>query len=461
MPLSSTQPPTSTMELASPMQVLPSELLIEIFVFCTYNDAFFPLTLGSVCKLWRETVEFSPRIWQRISMADEGSIIRSRFLARTWASKSKPLPFDVDINAECADMILPLLAPLLPSISRWRHFTLTGEREEERTLLVSEEPATPCTDLVINFADYDSDDDETEGRATFTRQYPTSDRYTMTVWVHEIPASTILMPLDFTNLTIFECVFTGQHTHPLAVIDFLSVCPQLEAFYFWGWTHEDASLTTAPPTVHLPNLKTMTLKSTCMTRSLLTSIHAPSLTQLYLAHLNVDFQLPPYYSEDGDSEDEANDPSQSPSSDHATGMGLRTFLSRSRPALRVLEMDFSDMRTKDFRFVFSRLDVLEEFLIVASDMSDKVINLLKPYESCDSPVRVRLPNLKKLALYNCQRLSGDAIVEAVSARAEYTDANASSKLQTVSQVEVVDCEGFTSRHGQTLAKTLGNRLRLH
>jgi len=126
-----------------------------------------------------------------------------------------------------------------------------------------------------------------------------------------------------------------------------------------------------------------------------------------------------------------------------------------------LEMDFSDMRTKDFRFVFSHLNRLQEFLIVASDMSNKVVNFLKPYPSRkDGSMRLRLPKLRKLTLYNCQRLSGDAIVDALSARVDYTDANATAALTTVSRVDIVDCDAFTSRHGQVLGKTLGNRLRL-
>jgi hypothetical protein len=143
-------------------------------------------------------------------------------------------------------------------------------------------------------------------------------------------------------------------------------------------------------------------------------------------------------------------------------MGLRSLITRCNPPIRVLEMDFSDMRTKDFIFVFSRLQTLQEFMIVASDMSDTVINLLKPYRrQMDRDGRtdewvVRLPRLRRFELFNCQRLIGAAIVEAFSERVIFTDQNLSD---TLSEVSVVNCDGFTTDHGHALSKVLGSRLR--
>lgn len=189
--------------------------------------------------------------------------------------------------------------------------------------------------------------------------------------------------------------------------------------------------------------------------------------------------------EEGDSDDEAGDFSQSPWSDHATGMGLRNLIRRSNPPLQVLEMDYADMRTKDFLWCFDRLDTLIEFRIVASDMSDKVIQLLAPYHVNErprsvgswsseqdelvehvgnlwplEPPRVRLPRLTALEFWNCQRLTGDAVVAAIGARVRYTDQvadrNAYSKL---SDVAVIGCADFLPRHADRLVPVLGVRLR--
>lgn len=210
-------------------------------------------------------------------------------------------------------------------------------------------------------------------------------------------------------------------------------------------------------------LNTLQLRSTCLARIILSCLYVPRLRYLELAHLNVDFELPlpgmddqaggvvEEVHEDGDSEDEANDFSQSPWSDRSTGMGLRTLMKRSNPPLKVLYMDFTDMRTKDFVWLFPKLQELEEFVIVASDMSDTVMRLLEPYHEKIGPAptfstpgggldddidllgaagpqhpvimvrKVRLPKLKKLELYNCHRLSGDTMVEVLLKRIRYTD----------------------------------------
>jgi len=121
-------------------------------------------------------------------------------------------------------------------------------------------------------------------------------------------------------------------------------------------------------------------------------------------------------------------------------------------------MDFCDMRTKDFRYVFDRLPLLEDFHIVASDMSDKVINLLRPIEPReDRVVCLRLPRLKRLRLTNCQRLSGKAIVEAVAARVKWTDKEYPD--YTLVDVIISGCEGFSQWDRHVLSTEIGNRLR--
>ena len=90
-------------------------------------------------------------------------------------------------------------------------------------------------------------------------------------------------------------------------------------------------------------------------------------------------------------------------------------------------MDYADMRTKDFLWCFDHLRTLQEFRIVASDMSDKVIMMLAPYRrqspqgELEDELHVRMPKLSALELWNCQRLSGDAVVDALGARVQYTD----------------------------------------
>lgn len=318
-----------------------------------------------------------------------------------------------------------------------------------------------CIDpLVIAILDPDQVDQVEEGAPRFTFTSAVAPWLTMNVWLSELPKAPSLKPLRFTSIVMNEHSFS-IHTQPRSILEFLSACPQLEAFFFTGWQHDDEVLGSPLPLVRLPNLQTLHLRSTCGTRSLLSFIDAPRLNELYLAHLNVDFQFSSndYLHEDGDSDDEANDFSRSKSSDHATGMGLRNLILRSDPPLRILDMDYSDMRTKDFRFIFSRLCTLEQFFIVASDMSDKVIELLRPFvPSRNEQVRVRLPRLKSLELTNCNELSGAVLLDVLSERVRLTDKMPSWEGNTLTEVVISECAGFKGQHAALLRKDLGDRL---
>jgi hypothetical protein len=195
-------------------------------------------------------------------------------------------------------------------------------------------------------------------------------------------------------------------------------------------------------------------------RILLSNLDTPRLENLFLSHNNIHYPLLASggAASDGGSDDEANDFSQSPSSDKATGIGLRKLLKRSSPPLRILNMDFSDMRTKDFQYVFDRLPCLEDFVIVGSDMSDKVVNLLRPVSCPDAetPSYVRLPRLRKLGLLNCLRMTGDTIVGAIQERVAWTDLH--TPVWTLVEVDVASCSGFHRAHLSQLQQSLGNRL---
>ncbi|KAJ7780596.1 hypothetical protein DFH07DRAFT_729230 [Mycena maculata] len=439
---------------------VPPEILIEIFALCTTSsDPLAPLHLASVSLLWRQIVQSSPRIWQHIYLDDRCSIASSHAQAALWTRQSFPLTFDVHIDiSQSSDLVLSLLSPLLPVMDRWRHFTMTGKREESVDMSGSMPHA--IDPLVVAIQDPDQLIDDGIPLLTFTSAPSTW--LTMNVWVAELPKAISLMPLRFTSVIISEQSL-WIYTQPRSVLNFLSACPQLEAFFFTGWHHDDERLSTPLPVVRLPMLQTLHLRTTCGQRSFLSSIDAPRLTELYLTQLNVDsFHFPPSGApEDGDSDDEARDYSRSPWSDRATGMGLRRLLQRSNPPLRVLDMDWSDMRTKDFRFCFDRLGALEQFFIVASDMSDRVISLLRPYVAPGGrEVRVCLPRLRRLELANCNELSGAAVLDTLGARVAVTDRLPAWEANTLSEVMITDCDGFKAHHASLLRKELGDRLSL-
>jgi len=437
---------------------LPPELLIEIFDYCVSTEPLVLLTLRQVCSLWWKLIETSPRLWQSIVL-DDVDVKFSERQAQLWTERSKPLKYDVELNIENPDYILPLLSPVLSSIDRWRRFVLSGKRNEE--IVMGEFDITPesLTHLHLHLHDFDQDDfDEEEPKIVFSPISPAQNvNFSLNIWVSTVPPPVILPPLRFVHVTIAEGGSVGPHTQPKFILEFLTACPELESFYFSGYPH-DGHVDGPIPLVNLPHLVTLHLKSTCFARTILSSLNTPRLEILYLSHLNVDFELYGQYNEEGDSEDQAHDYSQSPSSDRATGMGLRTLIKRCNPPLRVLEMDFCDMRTKDFIWVFDRLPLLEDFYIVASDMSNKVLSLLRPLPtSLIDGVGLRLPKLRRLRLFNCQRLSGKAIVHTLSQRVRWTDEE--DPENTLMDVTIWGCDGFSQSDHDALSTVLQNRLK--
>ncbi|KAI0352576.1 hypothetical protein OH77DRAFT_1408824 [Trametes cingulata] len=484
-----------------PICRLPPELLIHIFVSCSDapSDELTPVLLGQVCRYWRDVTYLSPRIWQRIYLYEHHPVSISHDQAAWWIYKSDPLPFDVRVETQTIDMILPLLSPVLSQMRRWRRCTISGAHEEEfdlsrhefdrgRDCLVDElnilvKGVSAISALGLN-ADSDASDDRPPS-SIFRVQEPSDGppELSMHLSVYALPLATVMKPIPVASLCITEFSLDVT-TDVVRMLNFLRCTPLLETLHFAGWPQEGEPILAGflfP--VRLPKLRILLLRSTCSVRAILSHLDAPALEELYLEHTNVDFELrtDPYVAaqyppEEGESDDEAHDFSQSPWSDHATGMGLRALLKRSRPPLQVLHMDYADMRTKDFRWCFDRLDRLREFRIVGSDMSDRVVGMLAPYrkrwlafglanlKEADDPRgswAVRLPSLTKLAIWHCQRVSGDALVEVLQERVRFTDRAAEEgRSDTMESVAIVGCSEFLFQHGQELGQTLGERLRI-
>ena len=518
------------------MERLPTELLVDVFTWCTHSDSLSAFTLSNVCQRWKTVTDNSPCLFQYIILDDRSfSFHLANRIANFYLSRSCGLPFDVDINVISRDSLLPLLSPFLNHLNRWRSCTIGGAKEEavhfgEFWDRGNGEPKLEELEIdVLDKAEVDAITENIQEQATAVgdppppstfKQYTislTSNLLYMTVIMSKLPSPLTLSPLRFVTLSIKESSSTLS-IRPDDLLRFLTVCPELEFFSFTGSmlelvvTLED--ILHPPPIVSLPRLRSLILHGTLATRIILSYLHVPALRELYLERLNVNYEFPvlnPYLPlpsrkvidpslvtpqssssgsqtsaselpsptenlqspsrsvafgfecalEDGDSDDDFSDFSQSPHSDHATGMGLRSLLSRSSPPLNVLEMDYADMRTKDFAWLFSRARSLTDFRIVASDMADRVVRMLAP----DANGIMLLPRLRSLELVNCQRLSGTAIVEAIRARARATDGHITdgrtADVFPLEDVAVLHCTNFTINDGLELAEVLGERFRFH
>ncbi|KAI6041383.1 hypothetical protein EDC04DRAFT_2669190 [Pisolithus marmoratus] len=460
--------------LGGPFSRLPTELFIQIFVLCGRSgEPFTPLNLGTVCKRWREVCISSPHVWQLIVVSTlSRSITSIRSQAELWISRSFPLSFDVHIELADCEALLPIISNFLPHIHRWRECNITFEGHTVwQAPLTNFSQSSQCLELQhlnVHLRTPVADDRNLDAENSFfSCRVNAVGQVSMEIATSYLPSPGSLNSLQFTSIDIGEgCLALAVQSPNL--LNFLRRCPNLERFAFRGVCYEEGVLARTPPVVALPRLHTLVLDSTCIQRSILSHLHLPALRALYLRQLNMDFSLDSYHvTEPGDSDDEARDFSQSPSSDHHTGMGMRKLISRSNPPLEILNMGLSDMRTKDFSWVFDRLPHLKQFAIVGSDMSDKVIRLLKPVpigrgegdlDGHQQEMRVRLPQLEILRLVSCQQFSGDALVDSLIARVRYTD-NITPN-QTLTRVVIASCNGFTPNHEEELFWHLRNRLRV-
>ncbi|KAG1776208.1 hypothetical protein EV702DRAFT_1111035 [Suillus placidus] len=456
----------------SPFTSLPPELLIEIFLTCSLTgDWHIPLTLSKVCCLWRDLIISSPCMWQIIVVLDSRRTMSSiRTQAELWVARSSPLPFNVVLKLTDFERLLPIMSCFLPNLARLMRCTVTYDGRTHETSLSDLTLSSPRRimhhlDILLKspFGDV-SGEDEDDIVIFFSCGSTTYRHISMKVATTKLPHAEMVNPLLFTSLDISETAFEHSVRSP-DLLRFLAHCPNLEHLYFHGLCNDEGTLVAPPPAIALPRLHTLLLEEICNQRSILSHLFLPALRELHLRHINVDYPLEPYYvPEEGDSDDESHDFSQSPHSDLHTGMGLRKLLSRSRPPLEVLDMDLSDMRTKDFRWVFDKLPDLKQFSIVGSDMSDSVVALFVPFVVGDGNgdgqdgerMGVRLPQLSVLKMYSCQQLSGDALVKALRARVHYTDH--ATPDATLATVVISNCNDFTAGNAQELSWDLHDRL---
>ena len=283
-----------------------------------------PLTLASVSHLFREVVRSSPRIWQLISLDDQPTISASHTQADLWLARSAPLAFDVELKLQCSDTLLPLLSPFLSSINRWRYCWISGAIEERLKLSNLFHPGFVPVLHYLNVVIQSLEDsaDTSYKSPTFYScgaSSQTPQHISMNVSVATLPSAEFLTPMQFTALNIAEQSLE-VYLQPAQLLDFLDMCPLLEEFYFSGGLHDEVFTKERPDVVHLPHLRILLIRNTCFQRTILSGLDAPSLGELYLQNLNLDFELRRHSAvEEGDSDEEDPDYSRSPWSDHHTG----------------------------------------------------------------------------------------------------------------------------------------------
>ncbi|KAI5826367.1 hypothetical protein K523DRAFT_281194 [Schizophyllum commune Tattone D] len=460
---------------------LPAELLIEILERCALNDPSSPPTLARVSSAFHAIVHGTPSLWQYMELRDDDHNIQSyQHKAKMWMAKSSPHPFEVDLYIERAtDNILPLLHPIIPQLYRCRRVSIKGKRKEDYVFDTGGLVPPHAGKIVIAMRggaeDEEDDADLLSGlaqpvRTFYQSQFSDTDCLSLYIRLTSLPhILPHLTPPD--ALAGIEALTIGTAWHgpgcvaPKLVLHLLRCFPRLRSFTYLG--RIDPALIQAPdtdlPLVRMPHLTYLRLSSICSTRLLIAHLAAPALEDCVLESLNIDPSVTDggeifaadYLTHFGDAGQEEgaqipDDPSQSPWSDWSTGRGIRALWANEPfSALRILEMDYADMRSRDFRFVFARLDRLETFKLVASDMSDRVFRWLAPSPDDDLPGTsehgVFLPSLRNLNLIKCNRLSADVIVDVLTRRMVYCRLAQADKLSlpyALEEIHLVEMLGF-------------------
>lgn len=447
------------------VKALPAELLEEIFTFAAHEEALSLVNVLCVNRQWNEVVTASPRTWQYISLdAKTRSISSLHGQARLWIERSAPLPYYIQVDIEDVNACYPALSPFVTSLDRWASLTYVWCGRSYPV----DVPKLPSEifALGINVRDpeaWQPAPDTAEEDIDFTQFMPWFNPHIFLFTMSKLPQPEEVVLVHLTELTIAESS-SLELVRPDDILQFVSAFPQITRLVLHLFAQDVRTSDVLPPVVTLPSLKHLEILNTFAPRLFLSRLNTPELRALRLVNLNVHHTLTGGFdiADDGDSSDEAGDFSQSPWSDHGIGMGLRSLLRRSRPPLEILDMDYADMRTKDFRWCFDHLTTLRAFRIVGSDMSDKVVGLLRPYSqhSEDGAAKravLRMPNLSRLDLTGCLRVTGDAVVATLRAREWFI--NNTPDATRLKEVMVVRCPGVDTDHDDALEDLLGARFR--
>ena len=127
-------------QLCPIVRKLPPDIMSIIFEFCipyfadnhtfayTKDDTTIPLSLGAICRYWRDIAWSTPRLWSSLLVCVPYDDSRMAIgLAQEWLSRSGQLPLTIRIISlsESGDAILPLANIVNQYSARWSKLDLS------------------------------------------------------------------------------------------------------------------------------------------------------------------------------------------------------------------------------------------------------------------------------------------------------------------------------------------------
>ena len=397
----------STLTLA---RRLPPELLGHIFQHCVYVYPFAPLVLSQVCASWRSAAHGTPGIWSVLFI----DCLRPWSVERTahWISMSgSHIPLHIDLYPH--DISLgAVMRILIPHAPRWKTLNIDASHpsyvQGVLEIIQAEECKLSVLDtLQLTFAESNQPLDI---RRTFAdRQCPRL----RTIRLRSELLSLVHLPSHITTLSLVSlnpCLSTRTH---LQIIQQLRNLPELQSFYL---DLPEECYPHGPPSsagdaiLVMQDLQTVILKGEYFTYGILAHLTLPSLRHLGLRELDRASGTP------------------------AIGSTFLEMVARSSPPIKILELHGTQLTDDDLIRCFIYLPTLEELILHDSDISDEVFHYLcSPTINGDTPGSWICPQLKRLDLRWCWRLSGRVLTELVSSRL------ISSETCSITEVVVICC----------------------
>ncbi|KAI0301841.1 hypothetical protein B0F90DRAFT_254506 [Multifurca ochricompacta] len=390
----------------------PDDVLALIFEHCAASGwANAPLIASHVCSKWRRA-SFSPRVWSHIYLTNDSLDPVAK--TRLWLSRALQSPLRITVGVQVLDpYLLNAFDLILDHASQWRTLTLTTRFVQQAVDVL-----TPCrrtiprlrsldiTSFSIGVATEQGVDELAELEDAFANAPSlTHVRIVCNRFPPSLPGAVVDLSLELTDIPSSRPSLSGA-------LQMLATLPALKSLKLKIPTYFAQILdNTGNPAlgIELHTLERLIIDAPPDFNEVLQYIRAPALRFLHLRSTE-----PPLNHPHG-----------------GTGEALLQFLKSSEPSIELLELHDVDIRRDDFVQCFSLLPLLEELRLHETEIpNDALFALHAPTGSC--------PRLKRVDLRWCEQLAGQALVDLVQSRSDFSIYQR-TRFDPIEKITVINC----------------------
>jgi len=396
---------------------LPPEILASIFEECVQDGwTRTPLTVSHVCLNWRKAASI-PTVWSHIFVNLDSRDPYNRTLLWLKNSQSAPLTIQLEVGNEMSQ-IDRTMELLMTEIYRWRALNIKSiwlAPVNQILQACNNKPAPQIRSLGIEVAQEFAPNDpniEAGDQQLITLRNSLNAPQLRYLHIHRnllpgrniIPSSISHLSLSLPSLS----AITRQSTASiLRLLGELMTLQSLSIEVPSGHRQSFELDADQGAVVQLTQLKTLVLTGLNNIFGILPYLRLPLLSQLHLRSSLEYLQA------------------------EEMATWIEQFLDRSQPALSVLEIRDLGLDSEAYGRILPLLFTVQELRLHDSDILDTVLRQLSGPEW-------RCPNLQRLDLRWCGRLTGRALVELVRNRLPIEEGIAMSR-KAITKITVINC----------------------